>query len=609
MKDIGQIVSIKGYFSVPLGLDMPDILIAPSANMIFRPNNVLESFPGCALSVSNGGGTVTHLMGRGYAALGLNETTDRGSGNALLFQNYVVMFTATGTVRVLVPEVSGSLTTIAYPGSGALHYDTTIPQICVRDFISGGYKAPRQIGIAPVSDAPLLQIAPVIGSGFSGKLSGSYSTVVTALRSDTGDESLQSPPSNVVSFNNNTGYYTFPSARTDGCDGWRVYFTYRNFGTVGGYQFFLDFTETTVAASTAGGNPRTIEFEFLDNELKSLQPPTDAFAPTGSADFIFSLANIVGLVGTYNGLGISFSTPGHAGNYPPENAQFIPEKAIGIISRPQTSYIFIYGYNMIAIAVLTGATTGSPVAVRVLPNNIGVANAQAATSFGDSLYFYTSGGQPARITQDGNLDLSFANSIKDGMAGWDKTKVRVTLNELTNSVLYTHDRSTFVFHIDEGRWSPPIILDNIIGSSQPIGNIVSAFYLLGKTYISTWNTNTSQYDLWIWDEGIDGSNYIIQHGWTDFNKGHFMKDIKTIIHDVYTPAGGTITGKIFKNSNMTDGTEVTYSFTVSSGIRISALKEPNVPEAKNISLRLTGSGYHHKFFGHEIEYTFGRMRN
>jgi hypothetical protein len=602
------ITGSRGYFSIPLGANLPeDALIYPSANILRRPNAAWESFPGFTSAGANLGGTVSHLLGNGYAAIGLNETTDRGSGNVNLFQNYSLWFTTTGTVRVLVPEVSGSLTTVAYPGAGALQYTTTIPQVAVRDMVGGGWKAPRQVGLSEQLVAPNLQVAPVVGSGFEGKMTGSYSTVVSALRTDTGDESFASPPSPVVQFTNQTAYLTFPPARTDGSESWRVYFTFRNFGSFGGYQMYKDYTEAAVAASTAGSIARTIEVDFLDNELLSVSPPDKAFAPTGSADFIVSLANVMILIGTYNGLGVSASVPGYAGQYPPENVQFLSERAIGVSFRPQDNHLWILCKNSIWLLVLTGATYGSPIALRPMVDNVGSANAQSHANVGLGLYWFTPGRVPARIDGDGTYDTTFGEAVKNDMASWDSTKVRVIFDEKNYSIIYTNGATTFIFYPVDGTWSPPIHNANVVLAGRPNGDIASMFYLQGVVHASVWNVGAAQYDLYLFDSGTAGSAWTMQHSWNYLGSGHMLKDFKSAIHDVSTAAGATITGRVYGDGDLST-LRGEYQFTVASGLRVSKWSEPNVPELRLMSLQLSGSGYQHRIYTTEIEYILRRMR-
>jgi len=132
-------------------------------------------------------------------------------------------------------------------------------------------------------------------------------------------------------------------------------------------QIPVEVLETEVAAGTVDitdgntkikstGNPRELEIEFNDTDLLDIQAPTDQF-PATDASFVSAIGNVVILIGTFNGVGLSPSNPNQPEAFPPFLASFIDETIVGV-SRPVSGFLYIFCRNSIWLAMMSGAVMG-----------------------------------------------------------------------------------------------------------------------------------------------------------------------------------------------------------------------------------------------------------
>ena len=240
----------QGFTSVDPTADVPeDSLILGSKNLMYRGQNELESIGGFKRTlyggVSNIGGDVTQIVGKGWAAIG--DTVGEGSGNAVEGVGRSIWFTGTGDVTVYNPGI-----TAAPQALGNSPLQNFIPQVCVLNEARNGYTTPFQVGLLKQITAPTFLVS---ATGVLNKLNGSYSVQLTWFRDATGAESLPSPPSNVTQFSNQTAILKFPlpTNAANPRDRWRVFGTAAGFGTVGGYFFHSEVPERRVSSESGNG--------------------------------------------------------------------------------------------------------------------------------------------------------------------------------------------------------------------------------------------------------------------------------------------------------------------------------------------------------------------
>src|SRR5262249_7864455 len=114
--------------------------------------------------------------------------------------------------------------------------------------------------IAPAP--PLLTANPNLGSGFTGKNTGTSGSQITKFRSATRADSNASEPSNVGSCTAESIYFTCPPTPIDGTDQWNVYVSANGYGDAGPYLFLetvdeVDLTDTGTGTIASGSHTWT----------------------------------------------------------------------------------------------------------------------------------------------------------------------------------------------------------------------------------------------------------------------------------------------------------------------------------------------------------------
>jgi hypothetical protein len=142
------------------------------------------------------------------------------------------------------------------------------------------------------------------------------------------------------------------------------------------------------------------------------------------------------------------------------------------------------------------------------------------------------------------------------------------------------------------------------------GTIKSTFFQQGAMHVVCWNTITSVYDIWIFDAGLQGSNYFLQYTWNALNGDLSLKEIKSLIHEIYTSDVSLMTVRLFINDDMTSGTSVNYNInTQANKTTFYGWNNPNISEVKTLSIQIQGAGFKHRFYNHEIEYLTRRIKS
>jgi hypothetical protein len=493
---------LRGYISniPPDGGELSNYMAEGSSNLIVLGPQLVEAFPGNTLSAASGS-TLNWAYGDSLLSLGANHGAGIGSGNAVLFVGRSIFYVGAGALK--------------YNGTaiGSLTADSTLRLTL---YSGGTYSTTAyQAGLARPS-APTLAVT---GSG--AKNTGTYSIVYTKVRTTTGAESNASLPSNVVTASAQQLQGTFPlfASWTDATDAYNIYSTPPNFGTAGPWLFYKQITSANLDGS---GN---YAFEFDESELTPDQPPLDFNQPP-AATHAFSMGNVFNLGGTYNGVGLSSSVPNYPEAFPPTSTYFLPEVLIGTLGGPQDGFTFLICKSSVHAAVWTGAPDGPAVIARPVWKNIGFSSINNVTVAGMDLYGIVEKFGLVRTGKDGKPDFEFGRRVSTDTSSWTVANVAVGYSPLDNFVVFGHERTFLIYHIDMDVWSAPL---NGANFATPLasGENVKGFYTQNnKLYMVTWNSVT--YKTYEWGTGTNGSTYSLKTPWLDGGVGPVYKNIERL---------------------------------------------------------------------------------
>lgn len=223
-----------------------------------------------------------------------------------------------------------------------------------------------------------------------------------------------------------------------------------------------DAASTTVVAavthwaSIVDGVERSVEIEWLGGELLPIVPPIDANPPEAGM-FVVSIADVMAVIGTFDGMTVSVSRPGFPESYPARWAQSLPEPAVAVIGRPQDGFVYILCKNSIHQLIWTGATDGPPLVLRPIWDRHGCAGQLSACVVGTVLYWATPTGKFMRATPDGQVDLDFGAEIEADTAGWTPANIIVTYDEGRRTVLFAHAATVYPYMLGTNEMFSPKI--------------------------------------------------------------------------------------------------------------------------------------------------------
>lgn len=527
-------------------LVMPDAvdssaLLTGSVNVIYSRTRQgyrqLEVYGGYTASSLNRRNPVIVEAGSTYTVL------DRGNSIQYVAKT---LFVIGGSGNIYAPDpTSGTLTNIGANSSILQLFTIT----------SGHYNAGVQAGLA-APDTPELAARTDLGPGMVGKNTGTYSGVVTKVRSTTGAESNPSASVPIVSAAGQSMRLTLPPEPVDGTDTWRwyptppglaalgPYFLYQpdiresqissgdGHGTIAAASFLLTRTSgdlwtaddagktitvvgagvaaatltTTIAsvdvttqvatltdaastlatnqvthwASIVDGVERSIELEWLGGELLGIIPPTDANPPEAGM-FVVSIADVMAVIGTFDGMGVSVSRPGFPESYPARWAQFLPEPAVAVIGRPQDGFIYILCANSVHQLIWTGATDGPPLVLRPIWDRHGCAGQLSACVVGKILYWVTPTGKFMRAQPDGNVDLDFGAEVETETGAFTAANTIVTYDENRRTVLFANGATVYPYMLGSNEmWSAKLDSATIAAVGSTPQTFTSGINLNGR---------------------------------------------------------------------------------------------------------------------------------
>lgn len=556
----------KGYISniPPDGGMLSDFIAAGSKNIVVLGPQLVESFRG--VSVSDPGvqraGTLNWAFGDTVLSLGISAAS--GSGNALLSVGKAIFLVGSGQLIVDGVSVSG----------------VTASSSLKLLLFSAGYSSSNlfQAGL----DKPSAPALAATGAG--AKNTGSFSMVFTKVRTTTGTESNASLTSNVVTAQAQQIVGTFPlfSSWTDGTDAYNVYFTPAKFGTTGPWLFYKQIT----AANLDGSGNST--FEFNDSELTPDEPPIDFYYPP-AATHVFQMGNVMNLGGTYNGYGISSSVPNYLEAFPRTSTYFLPEILVGVLGGPMDGFTLLICKGSTHAAVWTGAPDGPAVIARPLWKNIGFPTVNAVTIAGKAIYGYTAAQGMVRTGPNGEPDFEFARRVAPDTVSWTAANVRVGYSPIQNVVVYAHNYTLLIYHIDLDVWDAPILLLES-GGFGGIESPQSLYTKINTLIFVSYDPVNSLYSTFTLNTGatLGSSKFELRTPWLDGDKGPTYKNIERVVANYQSSTTSNLTLAVHKNYSNT--ASITFTITPTANAdEITKWLKANVRNAKVFQLRFKGN--------------------
>lgn len=585
----------RGYVGrlVRAALD-PDHLIYPSRNIVYTAQNEAFIFQGSDLLYSDCGGPNICLTGDTYSIV--------NGGNVIQYiSKSLWLIGGTGSVITVDPSDPTSLIPIGTMSS--------ILQIVT--LAAGVYATAVQAGLS-APDAATIAGRTSLGSGFTGKNTGTYSLVYTKVRQITGAESNPSEPTNVITVSQQSIRFEFPAAPSDGTTLYRLYATPAGLATTGPYLLLLEITETEVNSSTTDAIARAIEIEWLDGQLQDVLPPVDNNPPEAGS-FVFQLGDIMCVDGTFDGMGLSVSVAGQPEAFPARFVSFKTEPTVYVTGRPQDGYVYLLCKNSVHSALYTGAVDGPPVIVRPVWDNVGCAGYGCATVVGASLYMVTPNGRFVRTGPNGEIDYHFASDVESdftSIANFNPANVVVAYDDDRHVVTFSYGVKVLAYHIDIDEWDTVIDHAQITGGQQPTGTMTGAITLNGKMlFVTLVSSGPSVYNIYKFEFGDEGqSAALLVPGWEAY--GGFNEVTATHALLAYTgDEDMTVTGNLYKNLNPNDPVDSSFQFACPAGLNMTGWVPLNNRAGKLSTFGLAVTGHLQKLHFLRVEGRQGQARS
>jgi hypothetical protein len=485
---------------------LADCLIGGSSNYIFTGRGRPKVWSGLLAMNGVTGSRALFNVSDTYAGLG-DGATD-GLGYAFSSIARAIFFGGQGDLRIT--------------GAGVRAAASTTMQLLL--YRSGSYSGagtgPYQVGLAQPS-APQVAARAPSGGTITGKLSGTYSIVITRVRSATGAESKASTSSAVFSADTQSVRCTLPALDSNGQDRWGIYCTKAGFGSAGPHYFLREISDSDL--STIDTVARSIELEWNDGDLFPIFAPLDNDPPPACV-FGLGIEDITLGVGAYGDVtsGIAAATPGtcvvislklYPEAFPADNEHilFLPGPPTGVATRSARNYAFITGSDYLCAVTYTG---GSPaVTLQLLWAYTGFKYEHNFCIAEDELFGYLRGRGAVSLGAGDDPDTVFAVDVSDELAGLDPADVFAGYDPGTQFVAYAAGRKIYCYMRQLEGWTTPLDASNVLGAHEVFCGRVTVG---NELILATRDTVTTGAALKLWKlQGGNGTTAVALVPWQD----------------------------------------------------------------------------------------------
>lgn len=388
---------------------------------------------------------------------------------------------------------------------------STILQVSIAT--NGTYSAATTFAAGlPQPSTPDVAVLDNPGAGYEGVTDGPVSFKIARLRLTTGGRSNASATSAVLIPTKKTIRITFPLA-SSGQTHWRVFATQLGFGGVGlhyalkygiGAAAVLDIPEATVAAGTAGGVSRSLEFDYVTGDLVPEIAYFDDYPPPAGTHAV-RLENVMVVLGAFGdsssavtststGTVGACSLPNFYESYKPSHRVYFPEQIVDHRARPTDSYCYVAGRNSITALQYVGLRDGPAVALTMVLPDVGISKPHNWCQVGGLLYMRVANGGFLRMRADGSIDYGWAAPIWNAIKNWDDSTV-VGWQPDTMTVVVSNGGEAWSFSLISEQWSPCAYF----ADAGVSGSALSCINSQGELIISV--NNAGSHTAYAWDKG------------------------------------------------------------------------------------------------------------
>ena len=446
------------------------------------------------LTVDGSGAVLTYDLigpGAGYEVSTNIETIAQGAQPGVGVGFKINILSVAGGGKGSVFKVQDLL---CYIGNGQVAFDgvhlagiTASPTLSLVKKSGGVYAVgpltgPFQAGHSQ-PDPPVI-FAKTPPSAGQVSMNAAVSVVIWRISGITGQVSLMSEPSNVLTVANGSVIVTIPDLPdTNGQDFWGIGVVKIGFADLGWYYQLPTSRNGEVAEAaltTIDGHDRAVEISWTNGHLLGQDTAPDKAFPPSTGDFAGAMNDVAWL--DDDGI-IYVSEPNFIGSFPPSNALFASEPAVTYL-KINDGLTARLGKTTIGTLYYVG---GSPaLEYQTIIENQGIEFPQNACvgSNGRLLAWL---GKPTVVDNSAEPDFGYAKGVLPEFEGWEsqtaEQPIVVGYDGIGKYECWMWRRKIMAKFVPDDSWSSPINLVEGEGANEVIGDVIAAVTVRNKLYI------------------------------------------------------------------------------------------------------------------------------
>jgi len=332
----------------------------------------------------------------------------------------------------------------------------------------------------------------------AGRLAGAYSMALTAIQvlGNLTSESSRGTPSVAVSLTNKKFRVTAWPATPTGCvasrDKWGVYFPFRGFPTQGPWRHLIDIPMNTALP---------YDIDFLDGELGHLAPLDYDPPPVTGAKFIFTIDNVMTIVGP--GGRLNPSVPLLPAAYPPDQASFLArgEDVTSCRSSGGSGRIALACANSVHEVIASGDATISPIITYPRWPSVGFVGSSSWCFVHDTIVGMSGAMGPVMGSLDSPPTSDFADNVKTFFEdnGFTSANTVVGYDPSIGAVIFMSG-TLAVPYMGNGVWSAPVVMPGTVSTAVTVNGRLLVD-ISGTSYTFEGGTGTDFYAIPAWWDG------------------------------------------------------------------------------------------------------------
>jgi hypothetical protein len=485
---------IMEYISAAIRGEGGSHMCAGSLNAMVTGLGFVRAFKGVTALAGKVGSRVFFSTDQSYAGLGTATTT--GTGSVFNARN-LLCYIGAGQVYFAGLALAGII------ASSTLSFVKKSGGV----YAAGATTGPFQAGHAQPS-APTI-IAKSAPSAGQTEMTGVVTVVIWRVSSYTGQVSLKSLPSNVLTLTNQSVIVQMPLADSNGQTHWGIGVVRVGFPDLGNHYELPTSLGGEVAESaltTIDGYTRAVEISWTNGALIGQSLAPDKAFPPPAGQFAGVMNDTLWLES--DGI-IYVGEPGQIGSFPPSNSLFPNEPAVHYL-RWGDGLTLRFGKNSMGALSYVG---GSPaLEYQAIWENLGISLPQnVALGANGRLLIWLD--KPAVVENGVDPDYEYATKVLPDFAGWDaqtsSAPVCVGYDPKGQYEVWCYQKKVMAKFVPRDAWCAPIDLTGKVS-----GNIVSAFTNERQLYLCT--SDGAALTIYKFDVG-SGSVMVVQ---TDDQRGN-----------------------------------------------------------------------------------------